>query len=281
MSAQDGTSKWSCWSCLLSWPKINGFCSGFGEIGRRWCFAAVSAQWQSWIMNLCASWRFRPSQLNPNINPWWTVLPPVHHEYKKVRRLKLDNFPSVWGFSPWRRPTAEEEHMSSGRYLLHQAIGGVFLPRSPVPYGFWRLDLVLHSHIVFACRTYFWLAGWWLAALAGLGWLGWLAAGCWLGGWLIGWCLAGGWLAGWPAGWLGLAGWLALLAGCWLAGSVAGCIYYMIMDGWYLMDVGSPVLWAWIWPRSDLVLTSYWTSYLYCPWICICCIGYINEKRWT
>ena len=115
----------------------------------------------------------------------------------------------------------------------------------------------LHAVLIFD-----WLAG---------GWLLWLA----LAG-LAGWWLAG-WLAGGLAGWAWLAGWLGWPAAGWLA----GCIYYMIMDGWYLMDVGSPVLWAWIWPRSDLVLTSYWTSYLYCPWICICCIGYINEKRWT
>lgn len=34
MSAQDDTSKWSCWSCLLSWQRINGFCSSdFGGSG--------------------------------------------------------------------------------------------------------------------------------------------------------------------------------------------------------------------------------------------------------
>ena len=50
-----------------------------------------------------------------------------------------------------------------------------------------------------------------------------------------GWWLAG-WPPGWLAGWLGLAGWLAWLARCWLA----GCIYYMIMDGWYLMASSQP-----------------------------------------
>ena len=75
-----------------------------------------------------------------------------------------------------------ECHMSSGIYLVHQAIGGVFLPRSPVPHGFLKPDLVLHSHIVFTCRNYFFLTGWLvLAALAGLGWLGWLATG-WVAG---------------------------------------------------------------------------------------------------
>ena len=34
------------------------------------------SRWQSWIMNLCASWRFCPSKLNPIVNPWWTGLPP-------------------------------------------------------------------------------------------------------------------------------------------------------------------------------------------------------------
>ena len=170
--------------------------------------------------------------------------------------------------------------MSSGRYLLHQAIGGVFLPRSPVPHGFWRPDLVLHSHIVFACCTYFWLAGWWLAALAGLGWLGWLAG--WLADWLVpGWWLAGwlaGGLAGWLAGWAWLAGWLAWLAGCWLAGWLAGWLAVYIIWLWM-----AGIWWMWA-PRfygheSDLVLTSYWTSYLYCPWICICCIGYIYQRK--
>ena len=146
-------------------------------------------------------------------------------------------------------------YMSSGRYLLHQAIGGVFLPRSPVPYGFWRPDLVLHSHIVFACRTYFWLAGWWLAALAGLGWLGWLgwlAAG-WVAGWLAGAWLVAGWLAGGLAGWAWLAGWLGWPAAGWLAGWLAVYIIWLWMAG---------IWWMWA-PRfygheSDLVLTSFW-----------------------
>ena len=135
--------------------------------------------------------------------------------------------------------------------MLHQAIGGVFLPRSPVPYGFWRPDLVLHSHIVFACRTYFWLAGWWLAALAGLGWLGWLAAG-WVAGWL-----AGAWLAGWPAGWL--AGWLGLaglagrlLAGRLLAGWLGGWLYIIYDYGWLVFDgCGLPGF-------MGMNLTSFW-----------------------
>ena len=101
--------------------------------------------------------------------------------------------------------------------------------------------------IVFACRTSFWLAGWWLAALAGLGWLGWLAWLAGLAGWLIGWCLAGGWLAG------RRAGWLAGLAGRLLAGWLAVYIIWLWMAGIWCM-------WA---PRfygheSDLVLTSFW-----------------------
>ena len=104
-------------------------------------------------------------------------------------------------------------YMSRGRYFVHQAIGGVptsfsssvwFLkawPRTLLPYRVWM--------------PYFFLTGWLVAGcswlwLAGLGWLGWLA-------WLA---------AGWVADWL-VPGWLA------------GCIYYMIMDGWYLMDAGS------------------------------------------
>ena len=108
--------------------------------------------------------------------------------------------------------------------------------------------LVLQSRMVFEGLTSYstpisclhavllfdWLAGGWLLWLALAGLAGWVA------GWLAGAWLVAGWLGGWVAGWLG--GW------------VAGCIYYMIVDGWYLMDVGSPVLWAWIWPRSDLVL---------------------------
>ena len=138
--------------------------------------------------------------------------------------------------------------MSSGKYLVHQAIGGVFLPRSPVPYGFWRPDLVLHSHIVFECRISFWLAGWWVAGAAG-----WVA----------------GWPAGWLAGWAWLACWLAWMAGCWLAVYViwmAG-IWWMWAPGLTGMNLTS------FWPRFDLVLTSYWTSYnLHLL------IGYINDE---
>ena len=115
-------------------------------------------------------------------------------------------------------------------------------PRTPLPYRVWM--------------PYFFLTGWLVAGcswlwLAGLGWLGWLAAGC-----VADWLVPGWWLAGRRAGWLaGLAGWLAWLAGCWLAGWLAVYILlYMIMDGWYLMDVGS----RFYWHESDLVLTSFW-----------------------
>ena len=131
-------------------------------------------------------------------------------------------------------PPNLQTSLMSGESSFTQAIGGVFLPPCPVPYGFWRPDLVLHSHIVFDSRTSFWLAG-----LAGE-LAGWLAAG-WVAGWMAG---------GWPAGGLAGLGWLA---------GLAGCIYYM--SGWYLMDVGS-----WFYGHeSDLVLTSFWT----CPWICM------------
>ena len=98
------------------------------------------------------------------------------------------------------------------------------------------------------------MAGW----LAGLGWLawvaGWLLAGCWLAGWLADWVVHGWRLAGWcMAGCAWLAGWLGWPAGCWLAGWLAGCIYYMVMDGWYLMDVGS----RFYGHESDLVLASF------------------------
>ena len=83
-------------------------------------------------------------------------------------------------------------YMSSGRYFVHQAIGGVptsfsspvwFLkawPRTLLPYRVWM--------------PYFFLTGWLLMAVAGWPWLAWLAglAGCWLGG-----RLAGAWLASW------------------------------------------------------------------------------------
>ena len=126
-------------------------------------------------------------------------------------------------------------YMSSGRYLLHQAIGGVFLPRSPVPYGFWRPDLVYSTPI--SC----------LHAVLLFDWLGWLA-------WLAGrWLVPGWWLAGWPAGWLGLAGWLGWPAAGWLAGWLAVYIIWLWMAG---------IWWMWA-PRfygheSDLVLTSFW-----------------------
>ena len=140
-------------------------------------------------------------------------------------------------------------YMSSGKYLVHQAIGGVFLPRSPVPYGFWRPDLVLHSHIVFECRISFWLAGWWVA-------------GCWLGGWL----------AGGLAGWLGLAGLLTSLAGRLLAG------WLYILYGWLVFDGCGLRVWrAWIWPSSDLVLTSFWTSY-WTSYNLHLLIGYIKDE---
>ena len=120
-----------------------------------------------------------------------------------------------------------------------------------------------HSHIVFECRTSFWLAGGWLVAgcswlwLAGLGCLGWLAwlAGCWLCGWLAGAWLVAGWLADGLARWLAGLGWLAGLAGWLLAGWVAGWLYILYDYGWLVFDgCGLPVLWAWIWPRFDLVL---------------------------
>ena len=91
---------------------------------------------------------------------------------------------------------------------------------------------------------YFFLTGWLVAGCSGWPWLAWLA-GCWR--------LARGWLAGRRAGLAGLAGRL-------LAGWVAGCIYYMIMDGWYLMDVGCglpgfmDMNLTSFWPRFDLVL---------------------------
>ena len=122
-------------------------------------------------------------------------------------------------------------------------------PRTPLPYR--------------VCIPCFFLTGW-------AGWLGWLAAG-WVAGWLAGAWLVAGWLAGGVAGWVGLAGWMAWLAGCWLA----GWLYILYDYGWLVFDgCGLPGF-------MGMNLTSYWTSYLYCPWICICCIGYINEKRWT
>ena len=135
-------------------------------------------------------------------------------------------------------------YMSSGKYFVHQAIGGVFLPRSPVPYGFWRPDLVLHSHIVFEWRISFWLAGWWVA-------------GCWLGGWLAG-GLAGR-RAGWLAGWLGLAGLLVYII--WMAG-----------------------IWCRMWAPglTGMNLTSFWPRFgprTGPRTICICLlIGYINDE---
>ena len=63
-------------------------------------------------------------------------------------------------------------------------------------------------------------------------------------------------LNGWPAG--GLAGWVGWLAGWLLAGWVAGCWlagWLFILYGRLVFDgCGLLVLWAWIWPRSDLVL---------------------------
>ena len=159
-------------------------------------------------------------------------------------------------------------YMSSRKYLVHQAIGGVFLPRSPVPYGFWRPDLVLHSHII-SCLSAVFPFDWLACGLAGWAWpanlTGWLLAG-----WLVGWWLAG-WLAG--LGWLGLAGLLTSLAGRLLAG------WLYILYGWLVFDgCGLPDLWAWIWPRSDLVLTSFWTSY-WTSYNLHLLIGYINDEE--
>ena len=41
------------------------------------------------------------------------------------------------GAKNWAKKSGiNQKSSSSGKYLVHQAIGGVFLPRSPVPYGF-------------------------------------------------------------------------------------------------------------------------------------------------
>ena len=111
--------------------------------------------------------------------------------------------------------------MSSGKYLVHQATGGVFSPRSPVPYSFlkaWPSTPLPYR----VWLPYFLLTGWLLA------------------GWLAGW-----WLAGWPgwlAGWAWLAGWLAVNI-IWMAG-----IWWMWAPGF--MGMNLPLFW----PRFDLVL---------------------------
>ena len=101
---------------------------------------------------------------------------------------------------------------------------------------------------------------------------GWLVAGCSWPANLTGWLLAG-WLVGGLAGWLGLAGLLTSLAGRLLAG------WLYILYGWLVFDgCGLPDLWAWIWPRSDLVLTSFWTSY-WTSYNLHLLIGYINDEE--
>ena len=137
-------------------------------------------------------------------------------------------------------------YMSSGKYFVHQAIGGVFLPRSQFSSPVWFLKAWPRTPLPYRVWVaYFLLTGW----LVG----GWLLAG-WLAGRRAGWPAGSG---GWLAGWLGLAGLL---------------VYIIWMAGILMSECGLPVWRAWIWPRFG-PRTGPRTI---CIWYLL--IGYINDE---